>query len=80
MSSGRYDARSSRVELEAFEAGQQYAGNPIVLCHGWPDSACSWRHQMSALAGAGHHVIGPDQPGYGYSSHPGAPQPRFPWR
>jgi hypothetical protein len=41
------------VELEVFEAGRQNAGNPIVLCHGWPGPAFSWRHQMPALAGRG---------------------------
>jgi pimeloyl-ACP methyl ester carboxylesterase len=45
------------IELEVFEAGQENAGNPIVLCHGWPELAFSWRHQMSALATAGYHVI-----------------------
>ena len=34
------------VELEVFEAGQENAGNPIVLCHGWPEQAYSWRHQI----------------------------------
>ena len=45
------------VELEVFEAGQENKGNPIVLCHGWPEHAYSWRHQMPALAAAGYHVI-----------------------
>jgi epoxide hydrolase A/B len=58
------------VQLEVFEAGQQNAGNPIVLCHGWPEHAFSWRHQMPALAAAGYHVIVPNQRGYGSSSHP----------
>ena len=58
------------VELEVFEAGHQHAGNPIVLCHGWPEHAFSWRHQMSALAEAGYHVIVPNQRGYGNSSRP----------
>jgi pimeloyl-ACP methyl ester carboxylesterase len=58
------------VELEVFEAGQQHAGNPIVLCHGWPGHAFSWRHQLSALADAGYHVIVPNQRGYGHSSCP----------
>ncbi len=58
------------VELEVFEAGQENAGNPIVLCHGWPEHAFSWRHQIPALAAAGHHVIVPNQRGYGNSSHP----------
>jgi pimeloyl-ACP methyl ester carboxylesterase len=58
------------VELEVFEAGQKNAGNPIVLCHGWPEHAFSWRYQMPALAAAGYHVIVPNQRGYGNSSHP----------
>jgi pimeloyl-ACP methyl ester carboxylesterase len=58
------------VELEVFEAGQENAGNPIVLCHGWPEHAFSWRHQVPALAAAGYHVIVPNQRGYGNSSCP----------
>lgn len=58
------------VELEVFEAGQEHAGNPIVLCHGWPEHAFSWRHQMPGLAEAGFHVIVPNQRGYGNSSRP----------
>ena len=58
------------VELEVFEAGRPQAGNPIVLCHGWPEHAFSWRHQMPALAAAGYHVIAPNQRGYGNSSRP----------
>lgn len=60
------------VELEVFEAGRENAGNPIVLCHGWPEHAFSWRHQMPALAAAGYHVIVPNQRGYGRSSRPAA--------
>lgn len=58
------------VELEVFEAGRENAGKPIVLCHGWPEHAFSWRHQMPALAAAGYHVIVPNQRGYGNSSRP----------
>ena len=58
------------IELEVFEAGQENAGNPIVLCHGWPELAFSWRHQMGALAAAGYHVIAPNQRGFGNSSRP----------
>ena len=58
------------IELEVFEAGKENAGNPIVLCHGWPEHAFSWRHQMPALAAAGFHVIVPNQRGYGNSSRP----------
>ena len=58
------------IDLEVFEAGQENAGNPIVLCHGWPEHAYSWRYQMPALAAAGYHVIVPNQRGYGQSSRP----------
>ncbi|MFD9062247.1 alpha/beta fold hydrolase [Kitasatospora purpeofusca] len=58
------------VELEVFESGRENAGKPIVLCHGWPEHAFSWRHQMPALAAAGYHVIAPNQRGYGRSSRP----------
>ncbi|WP_433796208.1 alpha/beta fold hydrolase [Actinoplanes sp. CA-252034] len=58
------------VQLEVFEAGRPNGGKPIVLCHGWPEHAFSWRHQMPALAAAGYHVIVPNQRGYGNSSRP----------
>ncbi|MEU4766584.1 alpha/beta hydrolase [Actinosynnema sp. NPDC023794] len=58
------------VELEVFEAGGQNGGEPIVLCHGWPEHAFSWRHQVPALVAAGYHVIVPNQRGYGNSSRP----------
>ncbi|KJZ18631.1 alpha/beta fold hydrolase [Loktanella sp. S4079] len=59
------------VVLEVFEAGQHNAGNPIILCHGWPEHAYSWRYQIPALVAAGYHVIAPNQRGYGNSSRPG---------
>jgi len=58
------------VELEVFEAGRHNAGRPVVLCHGWPEHAYSWRHQVPALVAAGYHVIVPNQRGYGGSSRP----------
>lgn len=60
------------IELEVFEAGHGSGGEPIVLCHGWPEHAFAWRHQMTALADAGFHVIVPNQRGYGRSSRPAA--------
>nr|WP_245823933.1 alpha/beta hydrolase [Photobacterium proteolyticum] len=45
-------------------------GNPIVLCHGWPEHAFSWRYQIPALVEEGYHVIVPNQRGYGNSSRP----------
>lgn len=45
-------------------------GVPLVLLHGFPDTARLWRHQVPALARAGHPVIVPDQRGYGRSDKP----------
>lgn len=59
-----------RVTLEVFEDGRQNVGNPIVLCHGFPELAYSWRHQVPALVAAGYHVLVPNQRGYGRSSRP----------
>ncbi len=42
----------------------------VVLLHGFPDIGYTWRHQMDALAAAGHHVLAPDQRGYGWSDTP----------
>jgi pimeloyl-ACP methyl ester carboxylesterase len=58
------------VELEVFEAGEENNGKPIILCHGWPELAYSWRFQIPALVAAGYHVIVPNQRGYGQSSRP----------
>lgn len=58
------------VELEVFEAGRHNKGKPIILCHGWPELAFSWRYQVPALVEAGYHVIVPNQRGYGNSSRP----------
>jgi len=58
------------IDLEIFEAGQHNAGNPIVLCHGFPEHAYSWRYQVPALVKAGYHVLIPNQRGYGKSSCP----------
>lgn len=60
----------NNVELEVFEAGQLQVGKPIVLCHGFPEHAFSWRHQIPALVKAGYHVIVPNQRGFGHSSSP----------
>lgn len=45
-------------------------GEPIVLLHGFPELAYSWRHQISALNDAGYRTIAFDQRGYGASSKP----------
>jgi epoxide hydrolase A/B len=49
---------------------EQGSGPLVVMCHGWPESWYSWRHQVPALANAGFRVIAPDQRGYGQSEAP----------
>lgn len=46
------------------------SGPLIILAHGWPESWYSWRHQMTALAGAGYRVVALDMRGYGASDAP----------
>lgn len=57
------------VTLRVLEAGPA-DGPAVVLTHGFPELAYSWRHQIPALAAAGYHVLAPDQRGYGGSSRP----------
>ena len=57
------------VRLRITEAGQ---GPLVVLLHGFPESAHSWRHQLRALADAGYHAVAPDQRGYATSEAPPA--------
>jgi pimeloyl-ACP methyl ester carboxylesterase len=64
-------AKVNGIELAWYEAGPR-EGVPIVLCHGFPELAFSWRHQIKALAEAGRWVIAPDQRGYGASGRPEA--------
>jgi len=57
------------IELRVLEAGDP-ADPTIILSHGFPEGAYSWRHQLPVLAAAGYHVIAPDQRGYGSSTVP----------
>jgi len=49
---------------------EQGDGPLVLLCHGWPESWYSWRHQIPVLAGAGFRVVAPDQRGYGDTDAP----------
>src|SRR6266536_2567931 len=40
------------------------------MCHGFPESWYSWRHQFGVLAEAGFHVVAPDMRGYGQTDRP----------
>ena len=57
------------INMHIAEAG---SGPLVVLCHGFPESWYSWRHQLPALADAGYHVVAPDQRGYGGTDAPAA--------
>lgn len=57
------------VEIAYYSAGE---GPLLVLCHGFPGLAYSWRHQLTALAAAGFHAVAPDMRGYGKSGQPAA--------
>jgi len=49
---------------------EQGAGPLVILCHGFPESWYSWRHQLAALAAAGYHAVAPDMRGYGQTDAP----------
>jgi pimeloyl-ACP methyl ester carboxylesterase len=57
------------VTLRVTEAGDP-ANPTVVLCHGFPELAYSWRHQIEPLVQQGYHVLAPDQRGYGHSDAP----------
>jgi pimeloyl-ACP methyl ester carboxylesterase len=54
------------LRMHVLEAGFETPGRPcLLLLHGFPELAFSWRKVMPQLAAAGYHVIAPDQRGYG---------------
>ncbi|RUU01690.1 alpha/beta hydrolase, partial [Mesorhizobium sp. USDA-HM6] len=57
------------IRLNIAEQGD---GPPVLLCHGFPESWYSWRHQLGALAAAGFRAVAPDMRGYGKSDRPEA--------
>ena len=57
------------IRMHLAEAG---SGPLVVLCHGFPESWYSWRHQLPALAEAGFHAVAPDMRGYGQTERPEA--------
>jgi pimeloyl-ACP methyl ester carboxylesterase len=63
-------AQTNGIRMGYYEAGPKTDAPPFVLCHGWPELAFSWRHQIKALSGAGFCVIAPDQRGYGATERP----------
>src|SRR5271156_5323702 len=57
------------ISLTVHESGD---GPAVVFCHGFPELAYSWRHQLPVAAAAGFRAIAPDQRGYADSSAPPA--------
>ena len=61
--------KTNGIDMAVYEAGPK-DGFPVVLCHGFPELAYSWRYQLPALAEAGFRAIAPDQRGYGATARP----------
>jgi pimeloyl-ACP methyl ester carboxylesterase len=57
------------LRVRVLEAG---TGPLVVLCHGFPETSHSWRHQLSGLAAAGFRAVAPDMRGYGGTDAPAA--------
>src|SRR5258705_4846214 len=58
---------TNAIRLNIAEQGK---GPLVLMCHGFPESWYSWRHQIDALAAAGFHAVAPDMRGYGKSDAP----------
>jgi pimeloyl-ACP methyl ester carboxylesterase len=66
-----WDSRSVRANGQRIHVHIAGSSGPIVLlCHGFPESWYSWRHQLDALASAGFRAVAMDMRGYGRSSKP----------
>ena len=59
--------QTNGIKMHIAEQGQ---GPLVVLCHGFPETSYSWRHQVEPIAEAGCHVVVPDQRGYGRTDCP----------
>jgi pimeloyl-ACP methyl ester carboxylesterase len=58
---------NGEIKMAVYEQG---AGAPVILVHGFPELAFSWRHQLPALANAGYRAVAPDMRGYGGTEKP----------
>ena len=64
----RHIDNGNGLQMHFLEAGENHPDRPcLLLLHGFPELAFSWRHVMPALADAGYYVIAPDQRGYGWT-------------
>jgi len=62
-----HDIATNGISLHVTEQGD---GPVVLFCHGFPDTAYTWRRQMAAIAECGYRAIAPDMRGYGRSSAP----------
>jgi pimeloyl-ACP methyl ester carboxylesterase len=68
MSSVKHSfVESNGMRIHVAEQGD---GPLVILCHGFPESWYSWRHQLGALAEAGFRAVAPDMRGYGETDRP----------
>src|ERR1700752_925511 len=61
--------QTNGIEMHIAELG---SGPLVVMCHGFPESWYSWRHQLRALAAGGFRAVALDMRGYGGTSMPQA--------
>jgi pimeloyl-ACP methyl ester carboxylesterase len=66
------EVRHRTVETNGIRmhVAEQGDGPLVLLCHGFPESWYSWRHQLAALAAEGFHAVAPDMRGYGQTDQP----------
>ncbi|MCX7585108.1 alpha/beta fold hydrolase [Phenylobacterium sp. 58.2.17] len=65
-------AKVNGIDMAYYEVGPRGQGVPLIFCHGFPELAFSWRHQLAACEAAGVWAIAPDQRGYGLTERPAA--------
>ena len=72
MNDGSMEALEITVGAHTFSAWSAGPadGRPVLLLHGFPQSAWSWRHQVEALGAAGYRVVAFDQRGYSAGARP----------
>lgn len=65
--------QSGDVRLAVYRRGENIGDRPpVILVHGWPEIAYSWKNQMPAVAAAGFEAVAPDLRGFGRSDAPHA--------
>ncbi len=69
---GLRDIKHRRIHTNGIgmHIAEQGSGPLVLLCHGFPESWYSWRHQIAPVANAGFHVVAPDMRGYGQTDAP----------